>query len=349
MPLPAPSFLITIDTEGDNLWSRPREITTRNAAFLPRFQVLCERYGLKPTYLTNYEMARSPAFRELASDVLRRETGEVGMHLHAWNSPPLAPLTEDDCRFQPFLIEYPGHVMRDKIAALTDLLEDTFQVKMISHRAGRWSFNGLYARMLAQRGFLVDCSVTPTVSWKATLGDPRQQGGTDYSDFPADAYFLDLDDISRPGTSALLEIPVTIRAPWRGLSQRLPSALAQLPGLRSMARSRLWLRPKRGNRRELLRLVEDGWRERCEYLEFMLHSSEFMPGGSPNFPEERDVEALYDDLEALFERVQHRFAGRTLAEHYPVRRESPEAAGGGTTGQARSLGTLETVSARKRI
>src|SRR5512144_2975448 len=49
----SPSFLITIDTEGDNLWSRPREITTGNARYLPRFQALCEKYGLKPTYLTN--------------------------------------------------------------------------------------------------------------------------------------------------------------------------------------------------------------------------------------------------------------------------------------------------------
>ncbi len=35
-----PRFLITIDTEGDNLWSLPREITTSNAKFLPRFQNL---------------------------------------------------------------------------------------------------------------------------------------------------------------------------------------------------------------------------------------------------------------------------------------------------------------------
>jgi len=26
-------FIITIDTEGDNFWARPREITTHNAAY----------------------------------------------------------------------------------------------------------------------------------------------------------------------------------------------------------------------------------------------------------------------------------------------------------------------------
>ena len=66
-----PRFLITIDTEGDNAWAKPREVTTRNAAYLPRFQSLCERYGLQPTYLTNYEMAVSPEYREFAADALR--------------------------------------------------------------------------------------------------------------------------------------------------------------------------------------------------------------------------------------------------------------------------------------
>src|ERR1700675_1374261 len=100
-------FIITIDPEGDDLWSKPREITTRNAQYLPRFQSLCERFGFKPVYLTNYEMATSDAFVEFGRDVLARGTGEIGMHLHAWNSPPLVPLTRDDFHYQPYLIEYP--------------------------------------------------------------------------------------------------------------------------------------------------------------------------------------------------------------------------------------------------
>lgn len=37
-----PAFLITIDTEGDNLWQNHDRITTENTRFLPRFQALCE-------------------------------------------------------------------------------------------------------------------------------------------------------------------------------------------------------------------------------------------------------------------------------------------------------------------
>lgn len=37
-----PAFLITIDTEGDNLWQNHDRIATENTRFLPRFQALCE-------------------------------------------------------------------------------------------------------------------------------------------------------------------------------------------------------------------------------------------------------------------------------------------------------------------
>src|SRR4051812_518534 len=111
----SPAFIITVDTEGDNLWSRPHEITTRNADYLPRFQALCERHRLRPTYLVNYEMATSETFVQFGRDVIARGKAETGMHLHAWNSPPLVPLTDDDFHYQPYLVEYPDHVMKEKI------------------------------------------------------------------------------------------------------------------------------------------------------------------------------------------------------------------------------------------
>src|SRR5437868_15529574 len=117
-----PAFLITIDTEGDNLWSRPEVVTTENARYLPRFQSLCERYGLKPTYLTNYEMATDAAFIAFATAALARGTAEVGMHLHAWNSPPAHPLTDKDHWHQPFLCEYPEAVLRAKVRAMPAVL-----------------------------------------------------------------------------------------------------------------------------------------------------------------------------------------------------------------------------------
>ncbi len=318
MPRSKPAFLITIDTEGDNWWAHPKVITTQNSRYLPRFQQLCERYNFKPTYLTNYEMAECPEFRAFARDALARGTAEIGMHLHAWNSPPIVPLTADDMKYHPYLIEYPTTSIREKVCFLTELLEETFQVKMTSHRAGRWSFNGIYARILAENGYRVDCSVTPRVSWKNSLGDPRGAGGTDYSHYPDWPYHLDLDDISKPGESPLLEVPMTVLSfqPPRveRMLEKLPPRSVPSRALRRFYAPAVWLRPKGGNLSDMLRVLRRALRDGRPYVEFMLHSSEFMPGGSPTFPSERSIESLYADMERLFARASREFTGATLSE-----------------------------------
>ncbi|MEO8716847.1 MAG: deacetylase [Burkholderiales bacterium] len=319
--MPETPFIVTVDTEGDNLWAKPRDITVRNAACLPRFQLLCERFRLKPVYLANHEMANCDAFVEFGRDVIRRGAGEIGMHLHAWNSPPLEALTGDDYFHQPFLIEYPDRVMKDKIRAMTALLEDRFERKMVSHRAGRWAFDGRYAAMLLDEGYLVDCSVTPGVDWRATPGDPAGNGGSDYTSFPDCPYLLNPRDISMPSSTGLLEVPMTVlpskllrASPW----------IYQAPGLRRIARkispARRWLCPaallESNHLGALLQLAGQARVERPPHMEFMVHSSELMPGGSPSFRSALDIDRLYASLEMLMEGLSTWCRGMTLAEFH---------------------------------
>ncbi|MGM3173674.1 polysaccharide deacetylase family protein [Dickeya lacustris] len=310
-----PAFIITIDTEGDNLWQNDERILTENTRYLPRFQALCEQYGFKPTWLTNYEMASDPAYVEFARDVIARNQGEVGMHLHAWNSPPLFALTDNDWHYKPYLIEYPEAVMREKIAYMTSLLEDTFQVPMHSHRAGRWAMNADYARLLVEFGYRVDCSVTPRVNWQTAPGAPNGEGGTDYRHFPRQAYFMDIHHIDQPGDSALLEVPMSIQYKHHAVINGLKQAFGALAG-KKRSPSVHWLRPKRNNLAQMKMVVEKTLAEGSDYVEFMLHSSEFMPGGSPTFTDEAQIEALYDDLTALFAWLSERTEGKTLYEYY---------------------------------
>ena len=263
-------------------------------------------------------MTVAPAFQEFGRDILKRGTGEIGMHLHAWNSPPAFSLTDDDFHHEPYLVEYPEAVMRQKVRFMTDLLQETFGVRMVSHRAGRWAMNTTYARILVEHGYRTDCSVTPHVSWKRKLGNPLGPGGTDYSLFPSSEYFLDLDDLSRPGTSSLLEVPVTIFSGRGPVNRMLPAALRSarvvLEGLERALHAR-WFRPSLRNRDDMLRILDLVERDGRSYVEFVLHSSELMPGGSPTFKTERDIEVLYESLEVVFEAARGRFQGATLAEH----------------------------------
>lgn len=313
-----PAFIITIDTEGDNLWENHNLISTKNTHYLPRFQALCEKYAFKPVYLTNYEMAVDDDYVAFARDVIARGTGEVGMHLHAWNSPPLDPLTDDDWRYKPYLIEYPAGLIRSKVEFMTRLLEDTFQTKMLSHRAGRWAFNEYYAALLIEFGYVVDCSVTPKVNWQFSPGNPEGKGGTNYRDFPSHAYFMDEKNIARAGTSSLLEVPMTIQYKHSGLMNSLKSGYDRLRGKRRSP-SVNWLRPSGGNVENMKRVVRQSLDEGHDYVEFMLHSSEFMPGGSPTFATEQHIERLYQDLEQLFSWLSERTVGKTLAEYYQAK------------------------------
>jgi hypothetical protein len=310
-----PAFLVTIDTEGDDLWSQPRQITTHNTSALPRLQHLCEAWGLRPTWLVNYEMAMDDAFVRFGRDLLRRRTGEIGMHLHAWNSPPLVPLTDDDLSHQPYLIDYPHDVAEAKVAFMTTLLRERFETAIVSHRAGRWGFDAHYARTLAGQGYLVDCSVCPHVSWRDVPGDPAGPGGPDFRGFPDRPYLLDLDRIDRPGNSNLLELPVSVLrsalhrfAPWAYVTPMLRRwAWASRP-------DRLWLYPDGTNLQELFYVVDEAQASGRPYVEMVLHSSELIPRGGPNAADAARVEQLYSDLHALFRHVARSFEGRTLAE-----------------------------------
>lgn len=57
----------------------------------------------------------------------------------------------------------------------------------------------------------------------------------------------------------------------------------------------------------------------ADYLMFMLHSSELMPGGSPTFRGKQDIEDLYGHLNNLFQRIAGTYRGVTLEQY--VRRK----------------------------
>jgi hypothetical protein len=301
-------LIITIDTEGDNLWENPESVSTKNASFLYRFQHLCESYGFKPTYLVSYEMAVDEQFQTFAHSLLGQKTAEIGCHTHVQNSPP--PITPAEWRHYPvYVTELPESVIDEKIEYMTRLLMSTFKVRPVSHRGGRWAFDEKVARVLVRHGYLVDCSVTPGISWQRYKGAPNGTGGTSYVDFGIRPYFVDLNDVRRPGSSPLLEVPMTVRTIWPALLQRAYHYLETRLGLAADALSAiagkpyLWLRPDGHNLNAMISLVNWGLDQDLPVLEFMLHSSELMPGGSPNFKTSADIEQLYQHVDRLFKYI----------------------------------------------
>ncbi len=129
------TFIITIDTEADNVWANHHNITTKNARFPDRFQELCESFDFKPTYLTTYEMAVDRKLQAFGRVLLEKRTGEVGTHIHAWNSPPFTKV--ETSQVHPiYITELPDELISAKLEHVTRHLTDTFGVRPVSHRGG---------------------------------------------------------------------------------------------------------------------------------------------------------------------------------------------------------------------
>ena len=245
------------------------------------------------------------------------------MHIHAWNTPPFYEKIDLLKNSLPYLTEYPEAFMQEKISFLTKKLEETFQMRPLSHRAGRWAFNNTYARILSDYGYKTDCSVTPGVSWASMKG--YTMSGTDYSKFPHLPYFISPVDISKEGNSPLLEVPMTIFSEDDVLVKDLKVIgekndryiLNKIFRKRNNKKQRpLWLRPNGCNLIEMKAIIDHVIEKKYDHTMFMIHSSELMPGGSPNFINEESIENLYRDMEQLFRYTAEKFSGLTLNEYH---------------------------------
>lgn len=295
-------FIITVDTEGDNLWEYKfgKAITTKNANYIQPFQTLCEKYNFKPVYLTNFEMAQDINYVKKAKYWLNNETCEIGIHLHAWNNPPMFNL-EGSCSGNPYLIEYPEEIMRAKFQIIYELLEERFGIKPVSHRAGRWAMDDRYFSILEDFHVLVDCSHTPGLSWASEKG--VTMCGSDYT------------NVSKFPTKIgkVLEVPIPV------IKTRLPAfgnLKHRLRGL--LIGNAIYLRPASASLTEMKYYID------CienipeyDYVEFMIHSSELMPGGSPYFQTKDSVNAFYQIVEQVFQYAKNKgYIGITLKEYY---------------------------------
>lgn len=301
-------FILSIDTEGDNQWDHGRELTVENIKFVPRFQELCEKYSIKPTYLVTSEVCEDTFAKEIFTDYLLKDKAEIGTHLHSWTTPPF--LDQVGFRYNDpnhaFATEFSENLINEKVKNLTNQIETSFGKRPLSFRSGRFGFNETLARILTDNSYLVDSSVTPYTSWSVHKGIPDGKGGPDFVDKTPFPYNYNFHN------GSLLEIPVTI------LPTRFPlktnKTLARyyfrnvdnslfLRLFRKLLYSNqpLWLRPHRWMDIDKFdELINEAMTIKLPYLVMMFHSSELMPGSSIYRTDKDSIEKLYDLLECFF-------------------------------------------------
>jgi hypothetical protein len=307
-------FVLTIDTEGDNQWNHGNELTVENIKYIPRFQNLCEKYFIKPTYLVTYEVCEDAFAREIFKDYLKADKVEIGAHLHSWTTPPY--IDKDGYRFNDinhaFASELSGDLLAEKIKNLTNRIEDSFGKRSLSFRSGRYGFNRNVARELADNSYLVDSSVTPFMRWASLQGIPGGMGGPDFIDHAPFPFRYNFDNRS------LIEIPVTI-LPTKfplNISKKIAinyfrnvdkSFLLRIFRKFLFKNQPLWLRPLPWMDISLfVELLIEAKKIKLPYIVMMFHSSELMPGCSIYRSDKDAVEKLYVLLELFFDLLREK-------------------------------------------
>jgi peptidoglycan/xylan/chitin deacetylase (PgdA/CDA1 family) len=293
-------LLVGIDTEGDNQWDAAARLNQRfeNLYALPRLHALFARHGVRPTYVITYPVARDEASAQVLRMLKARGDCEIGAHHHAWETPPC---TAEDVKRHAYAANLPLGQFEAQLASLTDAIADAVGERPVSYRSGRFGFSAAHVSALEMLGYEVESSVAP-------LFYEAHKNGPDFVEAPLTPYFLAYDNAARPGTSALLEVPVSA-ALNRRLPRRLQYLYARAPRpyttkriLRKLGVARVrWLRPSYSSLEDMTGLAGDLAAAGEPVLNLLFHSSEAIVGGSPYNTTEAGLTAFCDRLERFFD------------------------------------------------
>ena len=293
-------LLVGIDTEGDNQWDAAARLNQRfeNLYALPRLHALFARHGVRPTYVITYPVAKDPRSADVLRGLKAGGDCEIGAHHHAWETPPC---TDEDIRRHPYAANLPIRQFEDQLASLTDAIADAVGEPPVSYRSGRFGFSANHVSALEKLGYQVESSVAP-------LFYEAHKRGPDFVEAPLTPFYLAYDSAVRPGSSRVLEVPVSA-----ALNRRLPRALQYLYArapkpyttkrvLRKLGIAHVrWLRPSYSSLDDMIGLARDLAAAREPVLNLLFHSSEAIVGGSPYNRTDAELNAFFDRLERFFE------------------------------------------------
>lgn len=283
------NFIITIDTESDIQKSGKESVSLNNLSALPRFQTLCDKYGIIPTYLITYEVATHEETLKNMKNWQDSGRAEIGAHLHPWTTPPFS-LKDKELRFPHSL---PDKELTDKFNNLHESITKAVGQNPTSYRAGRWGFDDRQAELLKKHGYVADCSVTPKIDW-------RSMGGPDFRNAPVyPSHFK----------NGLLEVPMTIlftgfikgeRNLFSKFFSRMPDSFLKKVFNKLFFRQK-WFRVFPNSKKEdWQKLYRTAKVLKLPVMLFMFHSNDLGAGTGQFTKTEADVEHIFRQFEELF-------------------------------------------------
>jgi hypothetical protein len=297
-----PILLVVVDTEEEFDWNADfnRNATSvHHMREIGRFQEICDRAGVKPTYVVDYPIAT----QEESISALRPFAAEgravIGAHLHPWVTPPF----EEEVNRRN---SYPGNLQSDleqrKLETLTAAITAAFGMRPHAYKAGRYGFGPNTARILSRLGYDCDMSFSPGF-------DLSVDGGPDYSATGSEAMWLDREH-------GLLELPAT--GGFVGRLRRYGATLQRIADRESGRHLRLGGILSRGGLLSRIRLSPEGFTfsesraltrqllaDGLKIFSFTLHSPSVQPGCTPYVGNDAERRALLQHINDYF----HYFLG----------------------------------------
>ena len=303
----APKLLVVVDTEEEFDWSKPHarsETRIDHIRHQDRAQNIFERFGIAPTYVVDYPVASQEQGFRLLREWLADGKCEIGAHLHPWVNPPF---DEEVCARNSYPGNLPPALEREKLARLTNVIEENFGRRPMIYRAGRYGIGPASGAILEELGYAIDTSVVP-------FTDFRADGGPDFSALHGDPFWF--------GPSEhVLEMPLTVA--WCGLLRRqgglLQSQLLSdtalrlhLPGIFSRLGllERIRLTPEGSSFAELKRLTDVMIAAGKRWFVFSYHSPSVVPGNTPYVRTEAELQGFLGVIEQYCEYFRGRCGGQ---------------------------------------
>lgn len=295
-------LIVTIDTEEEGLWSGKfsgYDNPVENLAGVPRFQAICDRYGVKPTYLVDSPVVTDPAASAVLEPIAADERCEIGCHIHPWNTPP----EEDDISSErSYLCNLPTDLQRKKLTTITAQIESRYGRRPTSFRAGRYGMGDAGVTILKELGYIVDSSVCPYM-------DYSEDGGPDFRSATWRPYFLD-QKLLEPADQLtdLLEVPVSFGFNWTNFdnAHRLDEFLSgpairrfRVKGIleRAGILRKIKFSPEKADTARLTELANAYARQNAPCLVMMFHSSSLKAGYSPYVSSEADLDRFLTTID----------------------------------------------------
>ncbi len=290
-------YTLTVDTEEEWDWDSgypTQPPTVENIDQLMGFQKVADNYGGKVTYFTNHAVLADPHACRTISRLSTNPNAEIGLHIHPWNTPPLGETSTVSPR-----MSFLHNARREAGIAKLDTVLDAFESRDLSpssFRGGRYSTCDWIQQHLHARGIIADASILPFTTW-------ADEGAPDFRHRQPMPQRIEMGS----GTHGLWEIPLTMaftRKPWT-LWRRFYQTCSQSP-LRHLRMigiaertivNKVWLNLEHPLGEHFERLLQALKQLDLPCINFTMHSSSLLVGGSPYSKTSADVAKIFERLE----------------------------------------------------